>query len=122
MSYETFSNDLSERLIATSDNMAQGQSVKAFSNGKKDLDELFKIFDRQTELGAMRSLKGKTHTAGEWVSPKSKVEIMAGCERDVRARYHRRLNAYLGGIDQPHLTKFALQLHAADMKAISQTS
>lgn len=119
MSYKVFSDNFPKQVIGTSEGMAKGQSVKAFSDGYKTIEKLVEMFSRQEELDKMRSLKGSQHTAGQWVDPKSKTEVLAGCERDVRNRYHSRISSYLGGIDQPYLTKFAIQTHLSDMKTVS---
>ena len=120
MSYTAFVPDFSQRIVKPSEQLANGDKPPCFAHGKATLDDLVKMFDRKTELDMMRAHKGADHTAGQWVSPKSRIEVLAGCERDTRSRYHSRLNSYLGAIDLPYLTKCALEQHVADTEAIIQ--
>ena len=119
MSYQSFANEFSSRALAASAGLSQAGAVPAFSNGAASLAEVLAMFSREAELNKMRQLMNAKHDACEWVPPKSRCEVLAGCERDARVRYHNRLNSYTAGIDGPHATKVALAQHVSDTDSIA---
>lgn len=118
MSYETFSKDFPKRLVDAADQIKNGGNIPAFAHELPSMDQVIEIFDRTAEIDKLRSLKSIKHDAAPWVGHKSRVEVLAGCERDVRVRYHSRMNAYLGGADLAHMTQFALEQHLNDTKRL----
>jgi len=122
MSYAAFVEEFPKRMTAVADQIREGGALPALSDGSQTVDDVIKLFDRQEIISELRGLMSQEHTSGQWVALKSQAEVLAGCERDTRSRYHSRINAYLGGADSPYLTKLALKQHMADTQFIAITT
>lgn len=121
MSYESFSSELSQRMIGQTDKLKTECLSQPFCVGLKSMDDVDKIFDRKEEIGKLRGVKGDAQaSAGKWVAIRSHLEVMAGCARDVESRYGTRLWSYVEGGDAPHALKMSLKLHESDTQAIAK--
>ena len=94
MSYDTFQKAITQGLKEPS-----GGKSFSVASGETSPDHkvLFKLFDRSEELQKLNKIINSSHTAGQWVSEKAKMEFMAGMERDVRNRYRTRMQHYIAG-------------------------
>jgi len=100
-----------EKLSEIGKQIKNRDKPKAFSDGFKDVDEVVKAISRDEEVQALKKMSDTEHTSAEKTKEKTKAEVLSGCERDIRARYQGRLQAYIAGTDVPELTKAYAQYH-----------
>ena len=111
-------NSIISQMASAADGIKSAESIPAFSSGKTSVDEIVKDLERKDDVEKLKKMSSQDHEASEWVKLKSKIEPLAGCERDIRARYKNRFSAYISGIDTPELTKLYAQYHKTQLSAV----